>query len=89
MILNNLYCSFVSLFLSLIMNIVTWKCRGALNPSFQNFVHNLKQTHSPAILIITETKVSGSRAKSITDWLQLDGAIHADNIGYTGDLWIL
>ena len=89
MILYNLCCSFCSPLLSLIMNIITWNCRGALKPSFQSFVHNLKQVHSPAILIITETKVSGSRAKSIMDRLQFDEAIHANNIGYTGGLWLL
>ncbi|XP_030941566.1 uncharacterized protein LOC115966475 [Quercus lobata] len=71
------------------MNIITWNCRGLLNPFFQSFVHSLKQIHSPTILIITETKVSGSRAKSITNRLQFNGAIHANNIGYTGGLWIL
>lgn len=40
-------------------------------------------------MIVTETKVSGSRAKDITDRLRLDGAVHADNIRYTGGLWIL
>ena len=49
------------------MNIVSCNCRGALNPSFNNFVRDLVQTWSPAILIITETKVSGTRAKDITD----------------------
>ena len=77
-----------SLFLY-IMNILVWNCQGALNPSFQTFVHNVTQTHYPAIMIITETKVSGSRVKEITDRLHFDGAIHANNIGYSGGLWIL
>ncbi|KAL0017109.1 hypothetical protein SO802_004178 [Lithocarpus litseifolius] len=55
------------------MNILVWNCRGALNPSFQSFVNNLTLTHCPTIMIITETKVSGSRAKEITDRLRLDG----------------
>ncbi|KAK9983648.1 hypothetical protein SO802_033173 [Lithocarpus litseifolius] len=40
-------------------------------------------------MIIAETKVSGPRAKEITDRLRLDGAIHANNISYTGGRWIL
>ncbi|XP_030958322.1 uncharacterized protein LOC115980181 [Quercus lobata] len=40
-------------------------------------------------MIVTETNVSGSRAKDIIDSLCLDGAVHANNIGYTGGLWIL
>lgn len=73
----------------LVMNIVIWNCRGASNPSFQSYVHNLVQMHSPAIMIITETKISGLRAKNITDQLQFDGAIHANNIGFSGGLWVL
>lgn len=71
------------------MNIVIWNCRGALSPSFQIFVHNLVQMHSLAIMIITETKISGQRAKDITDRLHFDGAIHANNTGFTGGLCVL
>ena len=76
-------------FLPLIMNIVIWNFQGALNPSFQSFLHSLVQTHHPAIMIITRTKTSGLKAKNITDRLQFDGAIHANNIGFTGGLWVL
>ena len=71
------------------MNIVSWNCQGALNPSFNNSARDLVQNLSPTILIITETKVSGTRAKNITDQLPFDGAIHANNIGLTGGLWVL
>ena len=71
------------------MNIVIWNFQGALNPSFQSFLHSLVQTHHPAIMIITRTKTSGLKAKNITDRLQFDGAIHANNIGFTGGLWVL
>ena len=36
-----------------------------------------------------ETKVSGDRAKSITDRLPMDGAILVNNIGLSGGLWVL
>lgn len=62
---------------------------GALNPFFQSFVNNLTLTHCPTIMIITETKVSGSRAKDIIDRFCLNGAFHANNIGYTGGMWVL
>ena len=71
------------------MNIVIWNFQGALNPSFQSFLHSLVQTHHPAIMIITMTKTSGLKAKNITDRLQFDRAIHANNIGFTGGLWVL
>ena len=77
------------LFLPLIINIVIWNFWGALNPSFQSFLHSLVQTHHPAIIIITKTKTSGLRAKNITDRLQFDRANHANNIGFTEGLWVL
>ena len=77
------------LYFLLNMNIVSWNCRGALNPSFNNFVLDLVQSHSPAILIVSETKVSGARAKDIIDRFPFDGAIHANNIGLTRGLWVL
>ena len=49
-------------------------------------VWNMTQTHSPTIMIITETKVSGFRANEITDKLHFDRAFHANNIGYSGGL---
>ena len=85
------YPSFIYfLYFLLNMNIVSWNCRGALNPSFNNnFVLDLVQAHSPAILIVSKTKVSGVRAKDIIDRLPFDGAIHANNIGLTRGLWVL
>ena len=71
------------------MNIVSWNCWGALNPLFNNFVRDLVHTLSPTVLIITETKVSGTRAKNITVPLPFDRAIQANNIGLTGGLWVL
>jgi hypothetical protein len=37
----------------LIMNIILWNCRRALNPHFQRTVADLVNRHSPAVLIIT------------------------------------
>lgn len=81
---------FIYLFYKLLdMNIVSWNCRGALNPSFNNSVRDLVQAYYPAILIVSKTKVSGARAKVITERLPCDGAIHANYIGHSGGLWVL
>ena len=74
---------------NLIMNTLIWNCRGALNPTFCDVVNNLIQMHSPAIMVIGETKVSGERAKMISDRINLDGAIFANSIGLSGGLWVL
>lgn len=46
-------------------------------------------TYSPAIMIVTETKVGRTQAKNIIDRLPFDGAICTNTIGYSGVLWIL
>lgn len=57
-----------------------------LTPSFQSFVNDRTQIHSPAFMVITEIKVSGPRAREITDRLRFDGAIHTNNFGFTSGL---
>ena len=71
------------------MNIICWNCRGALNPRFKPTLNNLISKHNPPMVIITETRIGGNRAKDITDTLPFDGAIHTDTIGYAGGLWLL
>lgn len=71
------------------MNIIFWNCRGALNPNFYQSVDNIIHAHSPSILVITETRVGGAKAKAITDRLPFDGAAHADTMGYAGGIWLL
>lgn len=80
----------VYLFLLMLnMNILIWNCRDALNPTFRNGVNDLVQLHSPAIMIVTETKVGGNRAKEIASRLPFDGAIISSTIGLTGGLPIV
>ena len=76
-------------FLPVLMNIICWNCRGALNPRFKLTLNNLISKHNPSMVIITKTRVGGNRAKEITNTLPFDGAIHTDTIGYAGGLWLL
>ena len=70
------------------MNILMWNCRGALNPDFKRRVFELVVNHRPSIMVITETKVGGERAKKIIEGLPF-GFITTGTIGYAGGLWIL
>lgn len=47
------------------------------------------QLYSPAIMILTETKIRGPRAKAISNRLPFDGAIHTKTIGLARGLWVL
>ena len=51
--------SFLSI-LILKMNVLIGNCRGVLNSYFQNIVNDMVHSHYHAIMIITETKTSGS-----------------------------
>ena len=80
---------FVFLLVSLIMNLLIRNCGGALNPNFHSIVNDMVHAYSPAIMILTKTKVDGKRAKSIVDRLPFDGAICANTIGLSGGLWVV
>ena len=77
------------LVLVVIMNCISWNCRGAGKASFQNQVRDFVNNHNPAILIIMETRVSGERAREITSRLPFDGVILTDTIGFSGGIWML
>ena len=71
------------------MDVIIWNCKGALKPTFRWHVRELNRNHNPTILILMETKVSGERAREISDRLPFDGGIHTDTIAYAGSLWML
>ena len=71
------------------MNILMWNCRGALNPDFKWRVFEMAVNHRPLIMVITETRVGGSRAEKIIKGLPFDGFITTETIGYARGLWIL
>ena len=71
------------------MNLIIWNCRRTLNPTFCNNVIDLTRIHNLAILILTETKASGDRAKRTANRLPFNGAIFANTIGLSSGLWLL
>lgn len=71
------------------MSIISWNCRGALKPSFQEHIRELVHNHDPIILVVMETRVGEARAKEFTDRLPFDGAIHMETFGLARGLWLL
>ncbi|KAL4643938.1 hypothetical protein ACB092_02G127500 [Castanea dentata] len=71
------------------MNILMWNCRSALNPDFRRRIFEMVVNHHPSIMVITETRVGGERAKRIIEELPFDGFLTTETIGYAGGLWIL
>lgn len=74
---------------SVIMSIIIWNCRGALNPSFQSHVRDLVDMYDLAIFVVMETHIGGDKAKEISNRLPFQGAILSNTIGFAGGLWLL
>ena len=70
------------------MNMLIWNCRSASNLNFCNNVSDMIRRHCPAIMIFSETKLSGDRAIRIIDKLPLDGAIVANSFGQSSGAWL-
>lgn len=60
-----------------------------MKPSFRSTIRYLTNFHSPGIVVITETRISGSRARDIISALPYDGIHTTDPIGYVGGIWLL
>ena len=60
-----------------------------MKPSFRSSIRNLTNFHSPRIIVITETRISGSRASDILRALPYDGIHTTDPIGFAGGIWLL
>ena len=73
----------------LTMNILIWNCRGAMKPQFRKTVLDLVEWHSPLLMVITETRMSGARAVEMIESLPFDGLVVADTIGFAGGIWLL
>uniref|UniRef100_A0A2N9HP80 Reverse transcriptase domain-containing protein n=1 Tax=Fagus sylvatica TaxID=28930 RepID=A0A2N9HP80_FAGSY len=71
------------------LNVLTWNCRGVLNPCFRRALLDLLKINDPAILILTETRLGGSRAAELARSLPFDGFLCTNTIGFAGGIWIL
>ena len=71
------------------MNILIWNCWGAMKPLFRKTVMDLVAWHSPIIMVITKTRLSGARAMAIIETLPFDGVEVTDTIGYARGIWLL
>uniref|UniRef100_A0A2N9ERH6 CCHC-type domain-containing protein n=1 Tax=Fagus sylvatica TaxID=28930 RepID=A0A2N9ERH6_FAGSY len=71
------------------VNILTWNCRGVLNPCFRKALLNTLNINNPDILILTETRLGGDRAAELARSFPLDGFLCTNTIGFAGGIWIL
>ena len=71
------------------MNVLIWNCRGAMKPKFRKTVMDLVEWHSPILMVITKTRMSGARVEEIIEALPFDGHAVSDTIGFVGGIWLL
>ena len=71
------------------INVLTWNCRGVLNPCFRRALHDLLQINNPAILILTETRLGGERAAALARSFPFDGFLCTKTIEFAGGIWML
>lgn len=50
---------------------------------------DLVEWHTPILMVITETRLSGARAVEIIETLPFNGFVVADTIGFAGGIWLL
>jgi exonuclease III len=70
-------------------NVLTWNCRGVLNPCFRRALLNLLNSLDVQILILTETRLGGPRASEFAQSLPFDGFLCSTTIGFAGGIWVL
>ena len=71
------------------VNILTWNCRGVLNPCFRRALLDLLHNTNPQVLILTETRLGGTRAMELARSYPFDGFLCTKTIGFAGRIWIL
>ncbi|KAK7852788.1 factor of dna methylation 1 [Quercus suber] len=60
-----------------------------MKPSFRSTIHDLTNFHSPGIMVVMETCISGSRASEILRTLPYDGIHTIDLVDYARGIWLL
>lgn len=71
------------------MKILIWNCRGAANPLFRRHFREIIKTHQPQMAVITETRISGDRAKRLSMNLGFSNTAIADAVGFAGGIWVI
>lgn len=71
------------------MKILAWNVRGATKASFRRNFMDLYSTHCPHIAIVSETRIVGTRAETISTALEFDSVHRMDPMGFTSGIWLL
>ncbi|GLT63636.1 hypothetical protein SLA2020_361860 [Shorea laevis] len=71
------------------MKMLSWNCRGAAKMEFNRRMRDLKNQHSPSIMLILETKLSGQDAEEAAAEYGYPCSHVVDSDGWAGGFWLL
>lgn len=71
------------------LNIISWNCRGARPRYFPRLVHEIKNKYNIHVMVIMEPKVSGQRVDSIISKLGFQNNFRVEAEGFSGGTWVL
>lgn len=74
-------------FVTFLMNIISWNCRGAASRVFPGRVRDLIRGMDIHVLFLLETRVSGLKADRAISRLGFNRWIHIEASGYAGGIW--
>ncbi|KAL8129303.1 hypothetical protein V2J09_018458 [Rumex salicifolius] len=71
------------------INIITWNAQGAGRKEFFITLKEIVRIHDPTILVLVETRISGSQADKVCQGIGFDGILRAEAIGFSGGISVL
>ncbi|KAI7996916.1 hypothetical protein LOK49_LG10G01281 [Camellia lanceoleosa] len=71
------------------MKVLLWNCRGAASPHFRRHFFTLVNEYHPQLVILTETRVGGTRGKTLSDNLGFSKVHISEPIGFAEGIWLL
>lgn len=73
----------------MLMNILAWNSRGAASRTFPGRVREIQKWNQIDVLILCETRVSGTRADTICRKLGFSNWMRIEATGFAGGIWLL
>ncbi|KAL7180774.1 hypothetical protein ACSBR1_039769 [Camellia fascicularis] len=71
------------------MKILLWNCRGIANPHFCRLLRDLVNEYHPLLVIIMETRVEGTRGRSLASNMGFSSVHISEPVGFAGGIWLL
>ncbi|XP_028091500.1 uncharacterized protein LOC114291824 [Camellia sinensis] len=71
------------------MKVLLWNCRRTTNPHFRRHFNNLMVDHRPQLVVLTETRVGGSRGAALCLNLGFSKYHIVETHSFAGGIWLL